>query len=148
MSRSVESGFPDQPDELVMNGPSIQVEIGFDADYTPEFGRPPNLSENSFPALIDTGATTCCVESTLAIALDLPLIDRVSIVGVHGPQETDIYRAQIHVPDLRAYYDGPVAGVPLRSGGEEFFALLGRDFMRLFSMVYHGPTGSVTVIRD
>ena len=146
--RSAECGFPDYPDQLVSLGPRIRVQIGFEPYYSRELGRLPDLPEYLLPALIDTGASNTCIDVTLAKALDLPVVDRQTLVGVHGPQETDFYRAQVHVPDLRAMFDRSVAGLPLRSERLPFFALLGRDFLKLFTMTYHGPTGSVTIVRE
>ena len=146
---SAESGFPGDPDLLISSGPFVRVRIGFEPQYDPDDSdRLPGIPSYQYPALIDTGATECCIDATLARALDLPVVDRISIVGAHGPQDTDMYRAQIYVPGLRAMFDGRVAGLPLRSAGQPFFALLGRDFLRMFTMVYDGPTGSVTITRD
>ena len=41
--------------------------------------------------------------------------------------------------------NGRFAGIPLRSSGTPFFALLGRDFLGMLTMEYNGATGSVTV---
>ena len=142
---SIECGFPDDPDLLAFNGPQIRVNIGFDPNYDPDTNSPLDFSEYLFPALIDTGATESCIDATLAKALELPVVDNRAIVGIHGPQVTDLHRAQIRIPDMGTTYDGRFAGIALRSSGAPFFALLGRDFLGMLTMVYTGGSGSVTI---
>ena len=141
----VECGFPDEPDRLVYEGPFIWVQVGFDPNYYPEADTPTSFAEHQYLALIDTGATESCVDTTLAKALELPIVDSRAIVGIHGPQLTVSHRAQIHIPSVEVTYDGRFAGIPLRSSGTPFFALLGRDFLSMLTMEYNGTTGSVTV---
>ena len=142
---SIECGFPGDPGLLALNGPQIMVNIGFDPIYDPEINARLNIPEYLFPALIDTGATESCIDATLAKALELPVVDTRAIVGIHGPQATELHRAQIRIPDLSTSYDGRFAGIPLRTSGAPFYALLGRDFLTMLSMVYSGETGSVIV---
>ena len=59
---------------------------------------------------VDTGAGESCIDSTLADELRLPVLDRVSISGVHGKQELNLRLAQIYVPSLQfTTYDGSLA---------------------------------------
>jgi len=48
-------------------------------------------------AVIDTGATGSCIRSDLAESLELPVIDRKPLRGIHGPQDTDIVVAELVV---------------------------------------------------
>lgn len=124
-------------------GPSLPVEIGFDPNFRPSVR--PSLPGRQFPALVDTGAAACCIDSALVAALKLPLVDRQQVAGVHGSGEVDMHLAQVYVPALNFTMYGVFAGVHLTAGGQPHFALIGRTFLRNFTLVYEGRTGAVTL---
>ena len=140
----IETGFVDQPRLLVDFGPTAYVDIGFDPAG---LGSPDRLVR-SLPALIDTGATESCIDSQLAAELSLPVVEQGEVAGVHGIEEVNFHLAQIHVPQLPFTIFGRFAGVHLRSGGQPHYALLGRTFLRHFTMVYRGRDGRVLVTDD
>ena len=144
---TINCGFSD-PYQLVHHGPVIAVTIGFDPDFQPGAGVHPNLPPNRYPALVDTGATRSCIDSALAAALHLPIMDRDEIGGVGGLTEVNLYLAQIYIPELQFTIYGGFAGAHLRAGGQPYYALLGRTFLRHFSMHYDGRTGAVTISDD
>lgn len=121
------------------------MEIGFDLDFDPNVSAKPDLPENRFPALVDTGADVNCIDVDLAYALKLPIVHRQIVWGVHGQEECNGYIAQIHVSELEFTVYGPLVGVHLRAGGQPHFAILGRSFLRHLTMVYEGTTGMVTL---
>lgn len=49
------------------------------------------------------------------------------------------------MPALDWTVHGSFAGVYLRAGGTPHYALMGRTFLRHFTMVYDGKTGAVTL---
>jgi hypothetical protein len=133
-------------DLLVSFGPTILVDIGFDPTYIPSpTASAPLAGLTAIQALVDTGATTSCIDNLLAVELGLPVVDRMPIAGVGGPHLANMYLAQIHVPALDRTLYGTFAGVNLRDGGQPHSALMGRTFLRHYRMVYDGPTGSVTI---
>ena len=140
----VECGFPDQ-NQLVKFGPTLWVEIGFDSKYKPERNGRPNLPQTQHPALVDTGATESCIDSTLATVLKLPIVDRQWVSGIHGKDEVNVHVAQIYVPSLKFTTYGRFCGVHLSAGGQPHQALIGRTFLRSFTLVYDGTAGTVTV---
>ena len=142
---SVDCGFQNNPDALVRFGPTLIVRIGFDQNYAP--GQVPDLPQEEFHALIDTGAGESCIDSALAAALNLPVVDRRPVSGVHGQQEVNVHLGQIYVPALEWTTFGQFCGVHLHAGGQPHSALVGRTFLRNFSMQYDGPTGFVVVSR-
>ena len=144
---STSCGFS-SPYQLASHGPTISVEIGYDRNFRPGAGARPKLPANRYPALVDTGAIETCVDVELAMALALPVAGRGPISGVSGVIETDDYMAQIHIPELNFTLTGPFAGVRIRAGGHPFYALLGRTFLRHFSMHYDGRTGAVIISND
>src|SRR5258708_27148621 len=87
---------------LIVLGPTIFVDIGFDPAFPPKVGPPgvPKSGIQGVWALVDTGATESCIDDQLAVQLALPLVDRRPIAGVGGKMQANIYLAQIHVPSL------------------------------------------------
>ncbi len=145
-------GFNNTPtvsgsDLLVTHGPSLLVNIGFDPAYRPGASVIPSLPGTGIYALVDTGATESCIDSALATRLNLPIVDRKHIAGVSGPREVNMHLAQIFVPTLTWTIYGSFAGVDLVAGGQLHHALIGRTFLQNFTMVYEGPTGTVTLSR-
>jgi hypothetical protein len=132
---------------LVAIGPTLFVQIGFDPTFDPLAVPPgaPNLPTNVVQALVDSGATESCIDSTIATALNLPIIDRRSVSGVHGTGEVNMHLAHIHIPALNFTLYGAFAGVALQAGGQHHHALIGRTFLRNFTMIYEGRTGTVTI---
>lgn len=142
-------GFNDVPggasgaDQLVSYGPTLLVNIGFDPAYDSTRGVSPVAGVTGINALVDTGATESCIDSMLAAQLNLPVVDRRFIAGVHGRQEINIHLAQVYVPALNFTLYGAFAGVHLAAGGQPHQALIGRTFLRHYTMVYEGKTGTV-----
>ena len=133
------------PKLLVSYGPTLHVDIGFDASYTPASTNPPSAGIKGVHALVDTGATESCIDGALAVQLNLPLVDRRHVAGVHGSLEVNVYLAQIHVPSLNKTMYGAFTGVHLRAGGQVHQALMGRTFLQHFTMHYDGRTGQVVI---
>ena len=132
---------------LTVMGPTLQVNVGFDPEFKPGHGSP-KLPEGQLPALVDTGASQSCIDNDLAMQLGLPIVDRKEVSGIHGKSEVNMYLAQVRVPSLAFTIYGTFAGVLLRAGGQQHFALIGRTFLRNFSMYYEGRTGSVTLSNE
>ena len=107
-------------------GPTLLVQIGFDPQFRPG-GGPPDLPDDRFPALVDTGALESCIDSMLAGALGLPVADRRPVSGVHGADEVNMH---------------------LAAGGQPHRALMGRTFLMNFAMTYDGRTGAVALGND
>jgi hypothetical protein len=78
---------------LVFFGPTLMVNVGFDPNFKPADGGVPVASVTAMGALVDTGATESCIDSALAMQLNLPVVDRQTISGVHGPKEVNLHLA-------------------------------------------------------
>jgi predicted aspartyl protease len=150
--RSAKCGFYNVPgglpavDLLVQWGPTLYIDIGFDPNYRYSPGGPIPISAiQGLRALVDTGATESCVDSTLAGMLNLPIVDKRVTAGAHGAKEVSMHLAQIHIPSLQFTIYGAFAAVDLHAGGQVHSALLGRTFLQRFKMVYGGNTGSVEI---
>lgn len=129
-------------------GPTLIVDIGFDPNYTVAGGLTKLLDIRGVHALIDTGASTSCIDSGLAMRLNLPIIDRQKVGGVGGLHEVNMHLAQIYIETLKVTIYGTFAGVDLIAGGQPHSALIGRTFLQHFTMVYEGRTGTVTLSND
>lgn len=135
-------------DALALYGPTLGVQIGFDPAFLPGLSNP-DLPPENHPALVDTGATESCIDSALALMLKLPIVDRQEVAGVHGADTVNVHLAQIYVPTLNFTVYGRFAGVHLHAGGHHpYFALIGRDFLLNFTMMYEGRTGIVILSND
>jgi predicted aspartyl protease len=146
-----ECGFLDRDgvkarDLLVRLGPTLKVDMGFDPDYDGNNPRRlPRFGEREVWALIDTGATECCIDGELAERLNLPVVDERVCLGIAGPMTVNMHLAQIHVPNLQFTYYGAFAGVNLAEGDSRHLVLIGRAFLQHFTMAYDGTTGSVSL---
>ena len=143
---SVECWFEGEPGILERDGPTILVQVGLDHNFHSSKVSAPNLPATSVPALVDTGAYRSCIDSALAEKLKLWVVNRQPVGGVHGEQPANIHLAQIYIPDLDFSMSGLFAGVHLEAGGLPH-ALLGRDFLRNFTMTYEGRTGTVSITK-
>jgi predicted aspartyl protease len=134
---------------LMTYGPTLMVNIGFDPAYktgTLNIPHPlPIPGITGIRALVDTGASQSCIDSLLAAQLNLPIVDRRTVSGVHGSQEVNMHLAQVHIPSLGMTIYGAFAGVHLAAGGQPHMALIGRTFLQRYTMVYEGKTGTVTL---
>jgi len=146
----VQVGFSDGPAgagyyQLMAKGPTMIVDIGFDPKYNSAAPSVPIAGERGIEALVDTGATESCIDTQLATKLNLPVIDRQPIGGIGGKMMANIYLAQLYIPALNYVIYGNFAGVELVAGGQIHKALIGRTFLRNFTMTYSGPTGDVKI---
>ena len=144
---TTDCGF-NNPYRLALLGPTLTVEIGFDANFKAGAGARPELQSGPVSALVDTGATESCIDLELAVALNLPVFDRHEVFGVSGAFEVSAYVAQIYIPALQFTIVGPFDGVRIAPGEHRHYALIGRTFLRHFNMTYEGRTGSVILSND
>jgi hypothetical protein len=148
---STKCGFDDIPggasgaEMLAFHGPTLYVDIGFDPDFKPSPEAVPVPGITGIAALVDTGAGESCIDSILAAQLNLPIVDKRMVSGVHGAQEVNMHLAQVRVPSLSINILGAFAAVHLAAGGQPHRALIGRTFLRHFTMVYEGTTGTVAI---
>ena len=84
-----------------------------------------------------------CIDSAIATALNLPIINESTVSGAHGAGKVNVHLAQIHFPSLNLTQYGRFCGVHLHAGGQPHSALLGRTFLNKMTMTYRGNTGSV-----
>ena len=130
---------------LYRYGPTLDTHVGFDPNYRPNMGGRPALPSDKRLALVDTGAMDCCIDSQLAVDLQLPSVDRITISGAGGPINVNLHLAQLYVPALDWVMWGTFAGVHLAAGGQLHQVLVGRLLLRDFRMDYNGLTGEAHI---
>lgn len=130
---------------LTLLGPTLLVDVGFDPTYDPKRTNAPVSGVQGISALVDTGATECCIDNLLAASLGLPIVDRRTVAGIAGTHSVNVYLAQVHVVTIGQTMFGAFAGLDLAAGGQAHSALIGRTFLRHSTMIYEGRTGTVTI---
>lgn len=96
-------------------------------------------------ALIDTGATSTCIDDAAATRLGLPAIDVVTIASAsHASTQQNVHPIQIEVIGLPITISAPRAiAAPLAAQG--LLVLIGRDVLQHCTLFYNGPGGSVSM---
>lgn len=130
---------------LAYKGPTIAVDIGFDPNYDPANPELAVLPSIGVDALVDTGAAMCCIDSQLAMALNLPIVDQQTCAGAGGLTTHNMHLAQMRVPGIDKVVTGQFMGVHLAAGGQGHSALIGRTLLADCTMHYNGLTGEVTL---
>src|ERR1700733_13129721 len=131
-------------DMLVMQGPEIVVDIGFDANWVGA-GKPASLGAPGVHALIDTGAIASFIDADLAVKLQLPVVNQQVVSGSNGKHTINAYLAHIYIPSLDITQSGQFGGVHLVAGGQRHSALIGRTFLRHFQLTYDGLSGAAKI---
>jgi predicted aspartyl protease len=134
------------PPQLV-RGPIVQVTVGVGqqiATQVLQAGGTLPVPISGF-ALIDTGATTTCIDEDAAQQLQLPAIDVVTISSAsHSSTQQNVYPIQIGVVGLPITVNAPRSiGAPLK--GQGILVLIGRDVLQHCVLVYNGQAGSFTL---
>ena len=124
------------------SGPTASVQIGLGRDFVA------STDARQHRALIDTGALDNCIDTDFAQVIGLNPSEYVRAAGVDGLFETQMYAAHVYVPALEHSVLGNFMGVRLLEGGLPYAILLGRTFLRNFSMAYDGRTGAVPLTGD
>ena len=122
---------------LYDSDPVMRLRIGLDLSAM----SPLDLDE-TFTALIDTGATNSSIDTTVARQLELPAIgDPEQHVGANGPFQSQPVLALIQVLDLDVVAYRRFATLPLIEHDLDYHAILGRDFLSQVVFNYDGPAG-------
>jgi len=138
---------PGSATRLVREGPTIPVTISLiqaHIDYLTKLGQPlPNPVSGL--ALIDTGATFCSIDESVLQALGVPPYGVTDVIGVSGPIQQPTYPAGLSFPGTPI---PPIAfadfiGARLKEAG--IIAIIGRNVLRDFVLVYNGPGGFVSL---
>jgi predicted aspartyl protease len=96
-------------------------------------------------ALIDTGATSTCIDDAAAARLNLPAIDVVTVASAsHASTQQNVHPIQIEVIGLPITISAPRAiAAPLVAQG--LVVLIGRDVLQHCPLFYNGPAGGFSL---
>jgi predicted aspartyl protease len=132
---------------LQRSGPVVQVTIGvadvISAQLLQQGQQPP--APLSGLGLIDTGASSTCIDESVAQSLGLPVIDVVQISTPSQAQvQQNVYPAVLEIVGGNIRVSVPRAiGAVLR--GQGIVALIGRDFLQNCTLHFNGPAGMFTL---
>jgi predicted aspartyl protease len=132
---------------LLQNGPCVQVIISL----AQSFAEPLVQQGQSVPqpvvgvALVDSGASTTCIDDKLAQSLGLPVIDVVQMASAsHVGTQANVYPIQMEIVGSPIKVNVPRAiGANLTPQG--IVALIGRDYLQHCTLFYNGITGQITL---
>ena len=132
---------------LTQRGPILQGVIGVEQNIAQQLLSQGIPLPKPIPgvALIDTGATSTCVDEGIAKQLGLPVVDVVSIASASHPDaKQNVYPALIEVVGIPIKFNALRAiGVPLANQGIQ--VLIGRDLLQHCTLFYNGMIGSFTL---
>ncbi|MCL5611679.1 MAG: retroviral-like aspartic protease family protein [Chloroflexi bacterium] len=135
------------PLALMQRGPIVQVTIGVEQNMAQQLvAQGAQLPQPvSGVALIDTGATSTCIDEVIARQLNLPAIDVITIASAsHANSKQNVYPALIEVIGIAIKFNALRAiGVPLANQGIQ--VLIGRDLLQHCTLFYNGMIGSFTL---
>ena len=127
---------------LVSAGPTINVLVGQPPLPNEPAADQPKLEQ--VIALIDTGATTSCIDEKFATDLGLTIIDEQTAHGIGGAKLHSRFLAFMQIPELSTHTTKNFLGVDLKGRQP---VLLGRDFLYSSIFVYDGVSGIISICR-
>ena len=93
---------------LAALGPTLPVYVGFDIRFWEGSISEPELPSRLLPGLVDTGASSSCIDAELARDLGLPVVDQATVGGVGGSLTVDMFWSQLYVPGRHIGLTGQV----------------------------------------
>lgn len=136
------------PTTLALLGPVLSVSVSIPQALAAFYTRRqiPLPSPITGPALIDIGATRCCVHAPVMSNLGVNPIGVVTSGTPAGQVRHNLYPAHFTFPATNIEIDfASVVGVDLTGqiiNGQQLIALIGRDVLAMGILVYNGTTGT------
>jgi len=132
---------------LLLRGPVFQVTLGIAESIAQQLAQQGQTVPEPIAgwALLDTGASSTCIDDAAAQKLKLPVIDKGKISSAsHDSIDVNIY------PALISFTGTPIKVNILKAMGanlksQDLIALLGRDMLQNFAVFYNGVVGQITL---
>ena len=134
------------PLALLQHGPRVQITIGVAQVIAQQLVQQGLTVPHPIDGLglIDTGASSTCVDEAVARQLQLPAIDVVTIATPsHTSLLRNVYPLRLEIIGLPTPIDAPRA-IEADLAGQDIQALIGRDILQHCCLVYNGFVGSIT----
>jgi predicted aspartyl protease len=132
---------------LLQGGPLVQVVIGLAQSLAEQLVQQGHAVPQpiSGVGLVDTGASTTCIDDALARQLKLPAIDVVQMTSAsHAGTQANVYPIQMEIVGSPIRVNVPRSiGANLAPQG--IVALIGRDYLQHCTLFYNGITGAITL---
>lgn len=137
------------PDGLQAAGPMLPVAVAVHPILAQQLrgqGATPPAPVGGV-GLIDTGASVSAVDSSVVSQLGIPPIGTINVGTAAGVQQQAQYPASFSFPGtgLPTINFNFVIGSNLAGQQPPIVALIGRDVLRHFVMIYHGGFGQVVL---
>jgi predicted aspartyl protease len=134
-------------DALLLRGPVFQVTVGLAENVAQQLIQQGLAVPEPIAgwALLDTGASSTCVDDATAQKLKLPIIDKAKMSSAtHEAIEVNVY------PALISFTGTPIKvnvlhAIGANLAGQQLIALLGRDMLQNFTIFYNGAFGQITI---
>lgn len=139
------------PSPLHQQGPVLSVEVHIPSALATLLGQqnqPPPPPVTGL-ALIDTGATNSCVDRKVIQSLGVSPIGIIETGTAGGKVKQHLFPAKLNFPGegFTAEFNATV-GVDLSgqvAAGQNIIALIGRDLLTRWLLIYNGPAGLFTI---
>ncbi len=129
---------------LAMYGPWVDVTISL-SDQVAASLLEAERKTISGRALIDSGASTSCIDDGIVERLNLSPIDRVKMASAsHAGHDANVYPVKILINNMATGINIPRA-IGAQLSNQDIVALLGRDMLAFCTMFYNGPAGELTI---
>ena len=131
---------------LIGEGPLIGVNVGVPSDLADKWR---NIGVDvpdpvSGQALIDTGASTTCVDEDVARQLALPTVDVARMSSASGQSEQSVHPVQLDVAHSDLIIES-AKSIAADLDDQGLVALVGRDMLSQCTLHYNGLTGDFTL---
>lgn len=132
---------------LLQSGHCVQIIIGLAQSFVEQLVQQGQTVPQPVTgmALVDTGASTTCIDDALAQSLGFPVIDVVQMTSAsHADTEANVYPIQMEIVGSPIRVNVPRAiGANLTPQG--IVALIGRDYLQHCTLFYNSFTGAITL---
>lgn len=142
------------PVGLQLSGPVVAVQVEIPAALASQLQQANQVPPNPVAglALIDTGATISAVDAAVVQQLGVQPVGVTSVGTAGGPHQQALYPARFVFPgtpippiEFSQLLGANLVGQAVAGQQGPLIALLGRDILRHFVLVYNGPAGMFTL---